>query len=168
MTRDSIFLVVTVFLLSACAQMPEAKKMVPSAFSVYKRDVPRSISIGRVRGNDPTLKNDKYKITDPAFKQALGDAFDKSKLFQKVVFDDLSSNYVLEAELVYNEKKHGFGGYPMELFVRYKLFDQTNGGLKWVKDIYSFSNAGSLKGRSEEAGRINILRLIQELSKLDL
>jgi len=142
--------------------------MVPNAFSMYKRELPRSISIGKVSGNNPAFKDDKYKITDPTFKQALGDALSKSRLFQKVVYDDLSSNYILEAELVYNDKKRGFGGYPMELFVRYSLFDQINGGLKWSKDIYSYSEEGSLKGRSEQAGRANILRLIQELSQLEL
>lgn len=170
MTRVSLCLAVALglLMLSACSQIPVANKMVPDAFSMYKRDIPRSISIGRVHGNDPVFKNDKYKITDPTFKQALGSALSNSSLFQKVVYDDLSSNYILEAELAYNDKKRGFGGYPMELIVRYSLFDQITGGLKWTKDIYSYSNSGSLKARTEQAGRANILRLIQELSKLEL
>ena len=101
MTRISLCLVIIVGILGlvGCSQVPVATKMVPSAFSMYKRDLPRSISIGKVYGCDPSLKSNKYKITDPVFKQALGDALNNSKLFQKAVYDDLGSNYVLEAEL---------------------------------------------------------------------
>ncbi|HNZ07001.1 MAG TPA: hypothetical protein PKI63_04330 [Candidatus Cloacimonadota bacterium] len=170
MTRISLCLVIIVGILGlvGCSQVPVATKMVPSAFSMYKRDLPRSISIGKVYGCDPSLKSNKYKITDPVFKQALGDALNNSKLFQKAVYDDLGSNYVLEAELAYNEMKAGFGGHPMELFVRYSLYDQINGVLVWSKDIYSYSDKGSAKAKTEQAGRANILRLIQELSKLEL
>lgn len=170
MGRVSILIMVLslTLLLSACAQTPLRENMVPKAFSMYSRDHAKSLSIGKVTGLDPMFQKDKYRISETKFKQALGDALANSMLFQRVVFEDLSVNYILEADLIYNDKKRGFGGHPMLLVIRYYLYDQINGNLKWSIDIYSRGENGTLASRSEQAARANILRLIQELSKLGL
>jgi len=165
--RIRLALVVTLALLAGCYRAPLHLDLVPDAFSMYKRGLPDAVDVEPVTGYNAETDKSGQKISNEVLRDALRDSLIKSRLFSNVTCDDHLSRYGLKAEIIYQGMVPGFNSLPLEMHIRYLLFDRIKGSPVWNQEIVSHSGSEWQVISYQRVCRSNILRLVQELSNLN-
>ena len=176
----SIVIIIMVCSLFGCAGMSpkslQLTDMVPRNPELTFQSSGKSISIGEIQGR--LEKGDMlYKITTHDLRQIVVDGLKHTQLFSSVYANDQkNADYTLTAHIL-GQPFAGCSSVTGALYVRYRIKRNDNGATvfnKRIQGIYTDTSGTLLGGMdrirkaNEGAGRENIKKLIEELSKIQI